>query len=471
MKVLLIQPRTDREIATELPGMVSKEVGTFPPLGILYLAGWLRAKTDHEVFVMDLAARNISLADFATHLERAQPDVVGITAITHTLVGVRDVAELVKEKLPESVVVIGGPHVNAFGSEALALKTVDYAVEGDGERSFGELLEALVTGGALENVPGLHYRLDGEPAMGAPPQYEKDLDQLPFPARDLVDVKDYFYVLGKRATFATVLSSRGCPFKCTFCSTPHGGYRHRSADNVVDEIKACLAAGAEEIHFVDDTFNLGKGRLAAVSQAILERGVKVRWSFRGRADGITDEGMALAASAGCVRVHLGVETGTEEGLKRLRKGMTLKDIKRGVTLARKHNIVSAAYFILGCPHEPTTKKIWETVKFAIRLDPDFAMFNLLAIYPNTELFDEAVEKKLLTPNFWLEFVRDPRPDFAIPLWEEHLPRKQLQSLLEKAYRRFYLRPRPIIRNLLELRSFAELRRKVEAGMSILMRRN
>ena len=471
MKVLLVQPRTDRVIATELPGMVSKEVGTFPPLGILYLAGWLRADTRHDVFVLDLAARDISLADFAAHLEQAQPDVVGITAITHNLVGAKDVAETVKSTLPGCVVVMGGPHVNAFGREALALDSIDYAIEGDGERSLGLLLAAIEADGPLEEVPGLHFRRDGEVAAGAPPYYEENLDLLPFPARDLVDVHDYFYVLGKRATFATVLSSRGCPFKCTFCSTPHGGYRHRSADNVVDEIVGCLAAGAEEIHFVDDTFNLGKGRLSAVSQAILDRGVRVRWSFRGRADGINDEGMALAARAGCVRVHLGVETGTDEGLLRLKKGMSLADIERGVKLARKHGIVSAAYFILGCPHEPTAKTVWETVRFAIRLDPDFAMFNLLAIYPDTALFDEAVEKQLLAPDFWLEFVRDPRPDFVIPLWEEHLPRAQLQSLLVRAYRRFYLRPRPIVRNLLELRSFAELRRKFEAGWSILTRRN
>lgn len=471
MRVLLVQPRTDRVIGTELPGMVSKELGTFPPLGILYLASWLRSEAGHDVSVLDLAARDISLEAFAEHLEHSRPEVVGITAITHNLVGVRDVAEVVKSTVPDSTVVIGGPHVNAFGHEALALTAVDYAMEGDGERSLGMLLEALTGGRPLTSVPGLHYRDGGKPARGALPHYEKDLDRLPFPARDLVNVTDYYYVLGKRATFATVLSSRGCPFKCTFCSTPHGGYRHRSADNVVNEIESCLANGAEEIHFVDDTFNLGKGRLAAVSQAILDRGVRVRWSFRGRADGIDEKGVALAARSGCVRVHLGVETGTDEGLQRLRKGISLAEVERAVKLARKHHIVSAAYFILGCPHEPTAASIWETVRFAIRLDPDFAMFNLLAIYPDTELFDEAVEKKLLAPDFWLGFIRDPRPDFVIPLWEEHLPREQLQGLLERAYRRFYLRPRPIMRNLMELRSWAELRRKFDAGWSILTRRN
>ncbi len=470
MKVLLVQPRTDQEIASELPGTVAKEVGSFPPLGLLYLAGAVRASGEHDVTVLDLAARNISLADYARTLGEMRPDVVGITAITHNLVGVRDVAETTKATRPELPVVVGGPHVNAFGGQTLALAAVDFAIAGDGERSFLQLLSAMDRPAALPQVTGLFYRADGHIVSGAPPHYEKDLDALAFPARDLVGVDEYFYVLGKRATFATILTSRGCPFKCTFCSTPHGGYRHRSPQSVVDEMAACLAAGAEEIHFVDDTFNLGRGRLAAVSEAIIQRGLKVRWSFRGRADGIDAAGMALAARAGCVRVHLGVETGTDEGLLRLKKGVTLAQIRQAVALARSHHIVSAAYFILGCPHEPTAERVWETVRFAMELDPDFAMFNLLAIYPDTELFDEAVAKGLVAPDLWQDFVANPRADFVIPLWEEHLDREQLQALLDRAYRRFYWRPRPILRNLLELRSFAEFRRKAEAGLALLLRR-
>ncbi len=471
MRIALLQPRTDRAIASEQLSSVSQEVGTFPPLGLLYLAGFLREETAHGVTVIDMDAADIQPAALPELLRRHEAQAVGITAITHNLVGVRDAAEAVRSTLPDLPVIVGGPHVNAFGAETLALKAIDYAIEGDGERSLARLLDALDGRGDLAEVPGLHYREGNAVRKGAPPHYEEKLDSLPFPARDLLPVDSYFYVLGKRATFATVLSSRGCPFRCTFCSTPHGGYRHRSPDNVVDEMVRCLELGAEEIHFVDDTFNLGKGRRASVSRAIIARGLDVRWSFRGRADGIDDEGMALAKEAGCVRVHLGVETGTDEGLRRLRKGVTLDEIEQAIRLARHHGIVSAAYFILGCPHEPTVADVWSTVRFAIRLDPDFAMFNLLAIYPDTELFDEAVTKGLVRGDLWTRFVRDPQPDFSIPLWEEHLDRQTLQRLLEKAYRRFYFRPAPILRNLRELSSFAELRRKSEAALSLLLRRS
>ncbi|MFH1531309.1 MAG: radical SAM protein [Pseudomonadota bacterium] len=257
------------------------------------------------------------------------------------------------------------------------------------------------------------------------------------------------------------------PFKCIFCSTPRGGYRTRTPAGIVDEMEQCLASGAEEIHFVDDTFNLGRRRLAEISGEILRRRVQIRWSFRGRADGIDFEGAALARRAGCVRMHLGVETGTAEGLDLLRKGVALEQIEQAVRLARENHIVSVAYFILGCPHERTERDVLETIRFAVRLGPDFAMFNILAIYPGTELFEMAVAKGLLGADFWTGFALDPRPDFTIPLWEEHLDRATLNRLLTRSYRSFYLRPSMIWRNLRGLSSAAELRRKAAAGLSIL----
>jgi anaerobic magnesium-protoporphyrin IX monomethyl ester cyclase len=471
MKVLLINPPTDTVIASEVPGHVTQEVGSFPPLGLMYLAGALRADGKHEPVLLDLAVGQISPQQLAPHLTRIAPDLVGITAITHNLVGVRRVAQAVKDHNPQLPVCIGGPHVNAFGAQALSLPCFDYALSGEGETTLGLFLDALTGSAPMETVPGIHYRKDGVVTSGASARYEEHLDSLPFPARDLVRGSDYFYVLGKKATFATIIASRGCPFQCTFCSTPHGGYRTRSPDNIVDEVEECLATGAQEIHFVDDTFNLGKRRLADISEALIRRNIKCRWAFRGRADGVDDEGMQLAAQAGCIRIHLGVETGTDEGLVRLKKGVTLHQMERAVRLAARYGIVSAAYFILGCPHERTVTDVERTIRFAIRLDPDFAMFNLLAIYPNTSLCIEAVEKGLVAPDLWSEFIADPNPDFAIPLWEEHLDRQTLQDLLKQSYRRFYLRPRPIWRNLKNLSSISELRRKVHAGLSILLGRS
>lgn len=471
MKVLLVNPRSDHLIQTELPGHVGKELGHFPPLGLLYLASYVRTHSSHQVAVCDLPAEEASLADLADRLRRERPDLVGITGITHNLASVKAVADTVKSTDANIKVCFGGPHVAQFPAESIGLDAIDYAVSGEGESPFLGLLNALEKGRPLDDIPALSYKLENKTFVAHTPAVTEDIENLPLPARDLVNPKNYFYILGKRATFATVLSSRGCPFRCTFCATVRGGYRTRSPRSVVDEMEACLAMGAEEIHFIDDTFNIRKERLAEISREIIDRGLKVKWAFRARADGISEEGMALAAKAGCIRFHLGVEAGTEQGLQELKKGITLEQVRTAVALARKYNIVSAAYFIIGCPYEGSRKDVLRTIEFAVNLNPDFAMFNILAIYPGTEIFDQAVARGLLNEDFWRGFARNPEPGFVIPLWEEYLNRHQLDQLIKHAYRRFYFRPGPIWRELRSLTSFTEFKRKAEAALSILLGRN
>jgi len=470
VKVLLVNPPADLLIQSELPGHVGKELGHFPPLGLLYLAAYARRDGRHQVAMLDMPARQATLAVLRERLRNDRPDLVGVTCITHNLAGVKATADAVKDADPGIRVCIGGPHVAQFPAEAIGLTSVDFAVSGEGEIPFLALLDALDTGCDLGSVPSLCYKEGSRLVVASVPAVTTDIENLPVPARDLVEPKDYFYILGNRSTFATILSSRGCPFHCTFCATPHGAYRGRSARSVVDEMEQCRAGGAEEIHFIDDTFNIRRERLAEVSREILDRGLHLKWSFRGRADGIDEEGMALAARAGCIRFHLGVETGTDEGMKALKKGVTVDQVRSAVRLARKYGVVSAAYFIIGCPHEKSRNDILQTIRFAVRLNPDFAMFNILAIYPGTELFDEAVSKGMLAPDFWHGFARSPDPDFRIPLWEEHVGRFELERLMRHAYRRFYWRPGPIWRNLRSVAGFADLKRKAQAALSILLGR-
>jgi anaerobic magnesium-protoporphyrin IX monomethyl ester cyclase len=471
LRILLVNPRSDHLIQTELPGHVGKELGHFPPLGLLYLAGYVRANSDHDVSLYDLPAEDATLDDLASRLKNERPDLVGISGITHNLASVKAVADTVKRTDAGIKVCFGGPHIAQFPAESIGLDTIDYTVSGEGEIPFLALLNALEKQESLEHIPALSYKQSGKTVVADTPAVTTDIENLPLPARDLVNPKNYFYILGKKATFATVLSSRGCPFKCTFCATTRGGYRTRSAKSVVDEMEECLAMGAEEIHFIDDTFNIRQERLADVSREILARNLKVRWAFRARADGINEEGMALASRAGCIRFHLGVEAGTEEGLKALKKGITLDQVNTAVGLARKYGIVSAAYFIIGCSYERSREDVLRTIEFAVRLNPDFAMFNILAIYPGTEIFDEAVSRGLLDEGFWRQFARNPDPGFVIPLWEEHLNRHQLDQLVKHAYRRFYFRPGPIWREVRSLTSLTEFKRKAGAALSILLGRN
>lgn len=467
MRVWLVNPRTEGMITTELPGYVSKEVGRFPPLGLLALAAFVRSRRGDELRVLDMPAEDMSYDRLADEARRGEPDVVGITGTTHNLVEIKRAAAQVKDARPQAVVVFGGPHVEAFPAEATALPGVDFTVRGEGELPFSLLLDALERGDREPAIPGLG-RKDGSGAvLHEPGPAPDDLDSLPYPARDLVDPDRYFYVLGKRSSFTTILSTRGCPYRCIFCSTPRGRYRMRSPGNILDEVEACLAAGAREFHFIDDTFNAARQRLGVVSEEILRRGLAIRWSFRGRVDTLTEEEIVLAKRSGCQRMHVGIENGSDEGLRLLRKGITTAQVERALIWARRHGIATAAYFLIGCPHEKTREDVLRTIDFACRVDPDFALFNILTIYPHTELHDQAVARGLIGAGHWRDFARDPNPGFRMRFWEEHFSPEELVSLLETAYRRFYMRPRVIWRNLVSLGSLGELRHKAAAGLALL----
>ena len=467
MKVWLINPRTEGMISTELPSFVSKEVGCFPPLGILYVAGYVREHSSHEITLLDMPARDMSYESLAQDLREHAPDVVGITGTTHNLAEVRRAAETVKSVDAGITVCLGGPHIEAFPDQALALNCIDAAIRGEGERAFLQYLEAFEAGAGFENVPGLVYRTDAGIQSNPPAPLNPDLDGLPFPARDLLNPTDYCYVLGKKSTFTTLLTTRGCPYRCIFCSTPHGSCRLRSPESIVDEMESCLKQGAEELHFIDDTFNIRPDRVRAVSEAILARGLKARWSFRGRVDTIDEESLRLARRAGCERIHYGIETGTDEGLKVLRKQITTEQARNALALTRRAGITTVTYFIIGLPHERQREDILRTVDFAIRINPDFAMFNVLAIYPHTELFDMAVARGLIDKDLWSEFVTDPRGDFKMRFWDEFFSGAELAALLKLSYRKFYLRPAGVLRNLKQLGSLSELRHKAAAALSLL----
>lgn len=468
MKVWLINPRTDGMIATELPGFVAREVGRFPPLGILYLAAALRRTGRHEVRVFDMPARDISYADLAALLVQEQPGLIGITAITHNLVDVLHTAECAKQALPAVHVCVGGPHVHAFPDATIAWPVVDSTVWGEGEEVFPGLVDAVANGQTPDSLPGVSWKKNREivPALKPAPPIE-DLESLALPARDLVEGSDYYYVLGRRSTFATIMSSRGCPYRCIFCSTPRGRCRARSPAGVVDEMAACIAAGAEEIHFVDDTFNVEPGRLAAISREILGRGLKMRWSIRARINTIDEHGLSLARQAGCERVHFGVETGTNEGLRMLRKDLNVERIEEALRITRRCGMVSALYFLIGCPHEKTRADVLRTIDFACRLDPDYAMFNILAIYPKTELFEMAVARGLIKQDYWTEFVERPDRNFRLRFWEEFFTASELGEMLRLAYRRFYFRPRVFWRTLRNLGGVEDLKHKCAAALAVL----
>jgi radical SAM superfamily enzyme YgiQ (UPF0313 family) len=292
-----------------------------------------------------------------------------------------------------------------------------------------------------------------------------DLDALPLPDRARTDVAAYRGLAGSPETFTTMITSRGCPYRCAFCGTPRGKHRLRAVDSIAREVDACRTLGIGHVYFLDDTFPLDGRRLADLCEALARRR-GLTWSCRTAAAGVTREALSAMKAAGCRRLQIGVETGTDEGLRVLGKAAGVDRMREAFRDARRVGIETVAYLMIGLPTERTPRDVRATVRFARAIDPTYAMFNILTLYPGTALFDEAARRRIVEPDAWRRFAREPRIDFAPPVWDEHLTRGQLARLLARAYRSFYWRPRVVARLLREGGGLAGFIRRVRVGLAM-----
>ena len=455
-------------ITTNVPSVVDEETGLYPPLGLLYVASFAEHQTSHTIQVLDCLVDRPSYAHLEEEIRKRNPDLVGIQATTFTLIDTILTAKAVKRVDPSIPVVVGGPHVLIYPEETLAIREVDYIIRGEAEESFSGLIEALDHGGDLNLIPGLGYKSNGDLRLNPAPLLIDDLDRLPIPARHLVPQERYHSVLAELTPITTMMTSRGCPMQCIFCDRPHLGkrFRYRSAESVTDEMALCCDLGIKEIFVYDDTFSIRKDRVLDICQAINDRKIDIRWDIRAHINTIDEEVLDALASAGCLRIHYGVESGNREILKVLRKGIDLERTRRVFHMTRDRGITTLAYFMIGNPGE-TRRQIEETFRFARMLDPDFVHISLTTPFPGTELYRLGLQNGLYTRDYWRDFARCPQPGFVPRVWEEVLSREELIRMMRRGYRRFYMRPGYLVKRLWAVRSWDELRRKTKAGLRLL----
>lgn len=467
MRVLLINPPRFNEIIGNNPSIIEEERGFNPPLGLLYIAGYIRRHTPHEVSLIDAQAEKLDYSSLRGEVATRKPDLVGITAMTMTLIDVLETTRMVKRVDDQMITVLGGPHVHLFPDETIRFDSVDYLVLGEGEQVFADLLEGIRTDGDLQTIKGIVYKKNGVPVhTGARPLID-DLDDLPFPPRQLLDCRKYGSLLFKEKVVTTLFTSRGCPFHCSFCDRPHLGkrFRARSAKNVVDEIAHCTTLGIRNFLIYDDTFTVQKDRVMRICDEILARGLNISWDIRSRVDTV-DEAMLIALKkAGCQGIHYGIEAGTNEILKRLNKGIRIEQVEETFNLTRKHGIPILAYFMIGNPGEGKTE-IDATFAAIKRLKPDYLHLTILTPFPGTQIYRDGLADGTIVGDPWRAFARNPTPDFVPPHWGEFFPKESLNQLLVKGYRSFYLRPSYLLRSFLKLRSPSELKRKASAGAKL-----
>jgi anaerobic magnesium-protoporphyrin IX monomethyl ester cyclase len=488
MRILLLNPPaeyTAREYADPAKpadhGLLETEdFGLFPPLGLLYILAALRRDLpEHDTFFLDCIAEKVGHNELAQRVAAIGPDLVGITSFTISLYDVCMAARNIRAVLPGAHLCLGGHHPIAFPFAAARLPEFDSIIVGEGEEAFPALARAMVAKTDFTGIRGVYTAEsillhEGQllsdnrflTRQMPPPAYIENLDSLAAPDRSVISHLNYRSIVGASNRLATMISSRGCPCSCTFCDVPYKKYRQRSIIHIADEIRTCLDNGYDEVHFYDDLFNSTPDRVIAFSDEMMRRGYHFKWDFRGRVNSVTFESLVRAKSAGCRMISFGVETGSDEGLRLLKKNCTIAQIRQVFQWCRSLGILTIADFMIGFPFEKSAARVQRNVDFMLEIDPDYAQVSILSLFPHTELFADAARQGLIRPERWEEFALTPRPDFNLDHWEEWLKMSELLRLQKEAYRRFYLRPRYIWRSLLATTSRHEFASKLQGALKL-----
>lgn len=471
MKVLLINPPRFNELIGKNPAIVEKHRGFNPPLGLMFLAGYLESNSDHQVEIVDAQPPGWTYEELKRRLSEREFEVCGITAMTFTLIDVIKTCRVVKEVNPKAKIVLGGPHVHLFPEETISIPEVDFLMQGEGEIAFIDLLSKLDQPDLWWTVKGLVYQ-DGSGKIvnnGIAPS-TGDLDLLGFPARDKLDPGMYTSLLGRDNTITTMFTSRGCPFRCTFCDRPYSpvlsGFRWRSPQHVVEEMEQCLSLGIREAFIYDDTFTVRKDRVHELCDEILKRKLKFRWDVRAHVNTVNPDLLKHMAAAGCDRIHFGVESGNERMMRVIRKNTNPDKVRDAVRWVKESGMEVLTYFIIGQQTE-TAADIQDSIDLAKDLDPNYVHFTIFCPYPGTEIYMKGIESGIIKKDVWREFAQNPEPGFELPIWEENFTRAELREMLVKCYKSFYLRPSYVARSLARIRGVGEFRRKMRAGLSVM----
>ena len=431
--VTLVNPPAPRGATGHLP---------FALLGLGYL-GAILEKNQYEVDVIDCQVLKLSYEEFKSELSKRQPNIVGITSTTLTYKPGLQIAKIAKEVCPNCLTVIGGPHVTFWDNEALQeCPALDIIVRKEGEYTLLELVQKVEAGKSFGDVLGITYRKDGKIVRTPDRPYIEDLDSLPFPARHLWPMER----LREYEDILYLAASRGCVFWCEFCATVrmHGRkFRMRSPKNIVDELEFLHKTyGVSKFTFCDDAFTVDQARIGELCKEITDRKLKIRWNCGTRVDMVTRELLVKMKEAGCISVWFGVESGSQQVLDAMKKGISTEQTIQVLGWVRELELKPVPNVMLGFPGE-TKETAWKTIKFVEKISPDeVGFYNVATPFPGTPMYD------LVMKNGWLRVTDFDKYDTTRPIFETPwLSMKELREIREQAFHHFYLRPTYVLKNL------------------------
>ncbi len=424
------------------------------PMGLAYLAAVLEEKGNH-VIVFDCLAEGINQDQLKQKLAEFNPDVVGISSMTPMALSTMMAAKGAKEACPNATVVLGGPHATFMDKEILATEpSVDVIVRGEGEVTLAELTQRIVNGVGLNSADGITYRHQGQIVQNPDRPFIQNLDELPFPAYKHFPLEKY-RLFGK--LFFPVITSRGCPFQCNFCTTSRilgKQYRVRSPQNIGHELELLKREyDADSFTFYDDTLTLDKKRLYDICDEIKSRKLNIPWDCQTRVDQISEEMFAKMKATNCQQVFFGAESGCQSVLKAVNKRTTVEQNEAAIKMAKKAGLFVAISIIIGYPGE-TVEMRKETFDFLRRAEPDDVYLCIATPYPGTELRREVERLGYKMSSDWSRY------DTTTPVFENPLlPDEEALQLRKQFYDSFYS-PKYALRHMFKRNFYSRVMSRV-----------
>jgi len=440
----------------------------FPPLPLIYVASVLK-DAGHSVDVLDMQAQHTSHESLEKTI--TSYDVVFLISATMSYNEDAEILARLKQAKPGLFTIIFGAHPTFLPQAALAKPSVDVIVRREAEFVIRDLVDALAEGGnRWQNIKGIGYRKNNEIIINADYPYIENLDELPIPDRSFLPADiDYYNPIVKYYPWTTALSSRGCPSRCIFCTSPsyYGPiYRARSPHNVLQEALYLKGLGYKEIFYRDETFTADKARVFKICELFIEKKLNTPWICSVKASTASFEMLKIMKAAGCRYIRVGVESGVQELLNAVQKNTTLQQIRDVFDWARQLSIESHAHLMVGLPGE-TDETLNQTFSFIDSLRPTTVTYGIMTPYPGTEIFRRVVAAN---PSFGDGSQIDAASIHTNASFSNvfsALPREKLEHYVRTGYRRFYARPSYIANRLLKIRDFDEFKRLCLAGANVM----
>lgn len=441
-KVLLISPSNIKEVFSK--SKLNVAIPEAPSLSLAVLAAAIRER--HDVKVLDMRIVDGPSEELIRILKEFEPDYVGISFTTPSFHEASEIAGLVKSYNRNLVLIAGGVHASSLPEDTLLNSKFDIAVIGEGEKTLLDIAD----GKRLDTINGIYFKRDGKIYKNPLRELLEDLDELPFPAWDLFDIKRYKSpkLISKKSPVGKMESSRGCPFGCTYCnkSVFKRRFRAKSVKRVVDEIDYMLKLGFKEIHIEDDCFTADIDRAKKICDEIVERRLKFPFALQNgiRVDRVDEELFYKMKKAGCYMISFGVESGNQEILDNIKKGTNLEQLRKAFKLARKAKIETIAFFMVALPGD-TKRTINESIEFAKEIKPDIVKVGITIPFPGTELYNQLEKEGLIKSKDWRYYnYHNPTKIYD----HENLSWSEIYAARRNFYKKIYLSPGFVYRRLI-----------------------